>query len=162
MKDDFNLNFIIYITHNVAASVTKSKMVCISPSMMKLQNTLTARKIAVSTWLFSDKPCHSRWRQIIRWKVTRKSRRYLKHNYELQWTIQLLNYCSPDCNNMDLGVAHFTWQDYIHITHDRDYIDKHTVLTYLFVGKLKHTKYWTITLPKGVGSYRISQLTWKS
>lgn len=49
MYDVFSLNFIIYIIHNVATRVIRSNTVWISPSMMKLQYTLTAKNITVRT-----------------------------------------------------------------------------------------------------------------
>lgn len=69
-----------------------------------------------------------------------------KHTYYNGYTtFELL-----PCNNMTFGVAH---------PHDRDYIDMHTVLTYSFIGLHRHTKYWTITISTGIGSFL--QVLWK-
>lgn len=56
MYVDFNLNRIIYMTHIVETRAVKSSNVWMSPSMMVLQNSLTARNKAVSSWDFNERP----------------------------------------------------------------------------------------------------------
>ena len=46
----------MYITHNVDTRVVKSKTVWMSPSIIVLQNNLTARNKAVSSWVFNERP----------------------------------------------------------------------------------------------------------
>jgi len=48
----------MYITHTVVAKVAKSRRVCISYSMTKLQYSLTAKNRAVNSWDLSDNPAH--------------------------------------------------------------------------------------------------------
>lgn len=47
------------MTHRVVASVAKSRIVCISYSITKLQYSLTAKKIAVNSWDLSDSPANN-------------------------------------------------------------------------------------------------------